>query len=52
MTSSRYPGTAWMVRDSGNPTTLYSFRIDDGEIRSRQFPVDGVTNGDWEDIAR
>ena len=53
VSSPRYPGVAWMVRDSGNPTILYSFEIEPGTkaIRSRSFPVPGVTNGDWEDIA-
>jgi hypothetical protein len=43
---------AWMVRDSGNPATLYSFAVDeDGQVRSREFAVPGSTNGDWEDVA-
>ncbi|MGH9023023.1 MAG: hypothetical protein ACRDV9_07980, partial [Acidimicrobiia bacterium] len=42
---------AWMVRDSGNPAVLYSFEVDqDGKVTSREFPVKGVTNGDWEDL--
>ena len=47
------PGLAWMVRDSGNPATLYSFELRPGEdtIRSEPFPVRGATNGDWEDVA-
>jgi hypothetical protein len=51
--SPRYPGVAWMVRDSGNPAVLYSFELRPGErrIRSRAFPVRGATNGDWEDVA-
>jgi hypothetical protein len=51
--SPRYPGVAWMVRDSGNPTTLYSFELAPGShsIRSKEFPVRGTTNGDWEDLA-
>jgi hypothetical protein len=51
--SPRYPGVAWMVRDSGNPTVLYSFELRPGShsIRSRSFAVPGVTNGDWEDLA-
>ena len=60
VSSPRYPGVAWMVRDSGNPTVLYSFEIrppgspgsgTGRSIRSRSFPVPGATNGDWEDIA-
>ena len=51
--SPRYPGVAWMVRDSGNPAVLYSFELPPGErrIRSRAFPVREATNGDWEDVA-
>jgi hypothetical protein len=51
--SARYPGVAWMVRDSGNPAVLYSFELAAGEhrIRSRAFPVRGASNGDWEDVA-
>jgi hypothetical protein len=53
VSSPRYPGVAWTVRDSGNPTVLYSFELRPGTdgIRSRTFPVPDVTNGDWEDIA-
>ena len=53
VSSPRYPGLAWMVRDSGNPVELYSFELEPGtgKIRSRAFPVRGATNGDWEDIA-
>jgi hypothetical protein len=53
VSSPRYPGLAWMVRDSGNPAVLYSFELrpGTGSIRSRAFPVPGATNGDWEDLA-
>ena len=53
VSSARYPGLAWMVRDSGNPVVLYSFELPPGSrsIRSRAFPVRGATNGDWEDLA-
>jgi hypothetical protein len=53
VSSPRYPGVAWMVRDSGNPAVLYSFELRPGarSIRSRAFPVRGATNGDWEDVA-
>lgn len=51
VTSAAYPDTAWMVRDSGNPTELYSFRLDGDRVRSRTFKVPGVRNGDWEDLA-
>ena len=51
--SARYPGVAWMVRDSGNPAVLYSFELTAGDhrIRSRAFPVREASNGDWEDVA-
>jgi hypothetical protein len=50
--SSERRNVAWMVRDSGNPAVLYSFEVDDGgNITSREFPVTGATNGDWEDVA-
>jgi hypothetical protein len=43
---------AWMVRDSGNPASLYSFEVDGrGAVTSAEFPVTGATNGDWEDVA-
>src|SRR5581483_244783 len=53
VSSPARPGLAWMVRDSGNPATLYSFELPPGEhaIRSRAVPVRGATNGDWEDLA-
>ena len=51
VSSARHDGVAWMVRDSGNPTTLYSFEVVDGAVRTQEFPVPGVTNEDWEDIA-
>jgi hypothetical protein len=42
-----------MIRDSSNPSTLYSFELEPGSgaIHSKGFPVEGATNGDWEDIA-
>jgi hypothetical protein len=53
VSSPRYPGVGWTVRDSGNPAVLYSFELRPGShtIRSRAFPVRGATNGDWEDVA-
>jgi hypothetical protein len=53
VSSPARPGLAWMVRDSGNPATLYSFELGPGDdtIRSEAFPVKGATNGDWEDVA-
>jgi hypothetical protein len=50
--SAEHLNVAWMVRDSGNPAVLYSFELDDGgKVTSREFPVEGATNGDWEDVA-
>ena len=49
--SSAYPGWGWGIRDSGNPATIYSFRIDSGKVTSGAFPVSGASNSDWEDIA-
>ena len=50
--SDRRRNVAWMVRDSGNPASLYSFEVDgDGQVTSSEFPVTGATNGDWEDVA-
>jgi hypothetical protein len=51
VSTPRYPGLAWMVRDSENPATLYSFEIIDRAIRTKPFPVVGAENGDWEDVA-
>lgn len=51
VSSPRHPGVAWMVRDSGNPASLYSFEIVDGAVRTKEFPLAGATNGDWEDVA-
>jgi hypothetical protein len=51
VSSPRHQGVAWMVRDSGNPASLYSFEVADGEVRSKEFPVEGASNGDWEDLA-
>jgi hypothetical protein len=51
--STRYPGWAWGVRDSGNPASLYAFRMPSGggEAEMFEFPVPGTSNSDWEDVA-
>jgi hypothetical protein len=51
--SARHPGVAWMIRDSDNPDSLYSFELDsDDEPHWKEFPVSGGTsNRDWEDVA-
>lgn len=49
--SSRYPGVVWMVRDSGHPPSLYALRFDsNGVATSREIPVKGASNRDWEDL--
>lgn len=51
VSSPRYPGAAWMVRDSGHPANLYALRFNpDGTATSREIPVPGATNRDWEEI--
>jgi hypothetical protein len=52
VSSSRHPGVAWMIRDSQNPDSLYSFELDsDDEPDWKEFPVSGGTsNHDWEDV--
>ncbi|MGH9035048.1 MAG: fibronectin type III domain-containing protein, partial [Acidimicrobiia bacterium] len=53
VSSARHPGLAWMIRDSQNPDSLYSFELDaDDQPRSKEFPISGgTTNRDWEDVA-
>jgi len=49
--SARHPGLAWMIRDSQNPESLYSFELDGDQPRWTEFPVTGnVSNMDWEDV--
>ena len=51
VTSQRYRDTGWFIRDSGNPASLYSFRLDgDGSARVQEVAVTGATNRDWEDL--
>ncbi len=52
VSSAKYPGLAWMIRDSKNPDSLYSFRLDgDDHASSKEFPVSGsASNSDWEDV--
>ena len=50
--SHRYPGVGWMIRDSGNPPSLYTLRLAGGaQPRVREIPVLGAENRDWEDLA-
>jgi beta-glucanase (GH16 family) len=49
--SQRFPGLGWFIRDSGNPASLYSFRIDGkGSPKVREVAVTGAANRDWEDL--
>lgn len=50
--SMRYPGWSWMIRDSGNPASLYAVRLQDGAATPlvREIKVTGTWNTDWEDI--
>jgi hypothetical protein len=51
VSSPRYPGVAWMIRDSGHPASLYALWFGpDGVADAREIPVAGATNHDWEDI--
>ena len=43
-------GVGWMIRDSGKPASLYSFRIAKGRPIVREVKVLGADNTDWEDI--
>jgi hypothetical protein len=44
------PGVGWMIRDSGRPASIYSFRINNGDPVVREIKVLGADNTDWEDI--
>ncbi|MGH8976307.1 MAG: hypothetical protein ACRD0C_24220, partial [Acidimicrobiia bacterium] len=51
--SAKYPGVYWMIRDSANPprTAVYAVRFDSsGHVTSREIPVPGAYNGDWEEV--
>lgn len=49
--SQRFSGVGWFIRDSGNPASLYAFRLDGhGSPRVREVPVTGAVNRDWEDL--
>jgi hypothetical protein len=49
--SQRFPGLGWFIRDSGNPASLYAFRLDAaGSPRVREVAVTGAANRDWEDL--
>lgn len=50
--SMRYPEWAWMIRDSGQPASLYAVNLRGalGHV-VREVRVAGARNVDWEDIA-
>jgi hypothetical protein len=49
--SRRHPGTAWMIRDSGNAASVYALRLKaDGRAAVTEYPVRGAANRDWEEI--
>jgi hypothetical protein len=49
--SEAHPGWGWMIRDSGNTASLYSLRLDGGEVAVHEFPIPGTRNRDWEEVA-
>ncbi len=52
--SAKYPGVYWMIRDSANPprTAVYAVRIDSaGNVTSKEIPIPGAFNGDWEEVS-
>ena len=48
--SQRHPGVGWMIRDSGRPASVYTFRVVKGRPVVREVKVLGAENTDWEDI--
>jgi hypothetical protein len=51
--SAKYPGVYWMIRDSAIPprTAVYAVRFDSsGNVTSKEFPIPGAFNGDWEEV--
>lgn len=49
--SSRHPGWAWMIRDSGHPASLYAVNLRGARGHLvREVRVPGADNTDWEDI--
>jgi hypothetical protein len=48
--SQRHPGSLWLHNDSGNEPEL--ILVDGTGAAQQRLRVDGVTNRDWEDIAR
>lgn len=47
--SRNMDGFLWTVQDSGNPPSLYLISSDGKTIK--EYPVPGVANWDWEDVA-
>jgi hypothetical protein len=51
VSSVAYPGAIWAIRDSGHPASLWLITFDaTGEATTREFPVPGAENNDWEDL--
>src|SRR5258707_15194186 len=50
-TSWLHPGVGWIIRDSGNPPSIYSLRIPKGHPIGREVKVLGADNTDWGDIS-
>jgi hypothetical protein len=51
--SAKYPGVYWMIRDSAIPprTAVYAVRFDSsGNVTSKEIPIPGAFNGDWEEV--
>ena len=49
--SQQHPGVGWMIRDSGRPASVYTFRVVKGRPVVREVKVLGAENTDWEDIS-
>jgi hypothetical protein len=50
--STKYPGVHWVIRDGGvGRASLYAVRFDsDGMPTSKDIPVWGAQNSDWEEV--
>jgi beta-glucanase (GH16 family) len=49
--SQEFSNVGWFIRDSGNPASLYSFRLNGSdEAQVHEVPVTGASNKDWEDL--
>jgi hypothetical protein len=51
VSSVAYPGAIWAIRDSGHPASLWLLTFDSsGVATTREFPVPGADDHDWEDL--